>query len=49
MFISGPDAFIHAQAGALLVVVDTNRPDMVENRQLLDACNRVAVIDHHRI
>ena len=48
VFISGPDAFIHAQAGALLVVVDTNRPDMVENRQLLDACNRVAVIDHHR-
>ena len=48
VFISGPDAFIHAQPGALLVVVDTNRPELVENRQLLDACNRVAVIDHHR-
>ena len=48
VFISGPDAFLHAQHGALLVVVDTNRPDMVENRQLLDSCNRVAVIDHHR-
>ena len=36
------------QAGDLLVVVDTTRPDLVENRQLLDACNRVAVIDHHR-
>ena len=48
VFISGPDAFLHAQPGALLVVVDTNRPDMVENRQLLDSCNRVAVIDHHR-
>ncbi|MDE7011348.1 MAG: DHH family phosphoesterase [Oscillospiraceae bacterium] len=47
-FVSGPDAFVHAQAGALLVVVDTNRPDLVEHRQLLDACNRVAVIDHHR-
>lgn len=47
-FISGSDAFIHAQPGALLVVVDTNRPDMVESRQLLDSCNRVAVIDHHR-
>ena len=32
----------------LLVVVDTNRPDMVENPQLLESCNRVAVIDHHR-
>ena len=48
VFISGADAFLHAQPGALLVVVDTNRPDMVESRQLLDACNRVAVIDHHR-
>ncbi len=47
-FISGNDAFIMAQAGALLVVVDTNRPDFVESQQLLDTCNRVAVIDHHR-
>lgn len=48
VFISGADAFLHARPGALLVVVDTNRPDMVESRQLLDSCNRVAVIDHHR-
>lgn len=47
-FISGTDAFIQLQSGALLVVVDTNRPDFVESEQLLDACNRVAVIDHHR-
>ena len=24
-FVSGPDAFIHARPGALLVIVDTNR------------------------
>lgn len=48
VFISGTDAFIQSQASALLVVVDTNRPDLVESEQLLDACNRVAVIDHHR-
>ena len=48
VFVSGPDAFLHAQAGALLVVVDTNRPELVENRQLLDACNPVAGHDHHR-
>ncbi len=49
VFISGQDAFVYAQPGALLVVVDTNRPDLVENRQLLEACShRVAVIDHHR-
>ena len=47
-FLSGNDAFIMARSGALLVVVDTNRPDFVESEQLLDACNRVAVIDHHR-
>ncbi|MBQ2829442.1 MAG: DHH family phosphoesterase [Oscillospiraceae bacterium] len=48
VFTSGNDAFISAQPGALLVVVDTNRPEMVESEPLLDACNRVAVIDHHR-
>ncbi|MBE7008228.1 MAG: DHH family phosphoesterase [Ruminococcaceae bacterium] len=47
-FIGGNDAFIMARSGALLVVVDTNRPDFVESEALLDACNRVAVIDHHR-
>ena len=47
-FISGGDAFLRVSPGALLIVVDTNRPDFVESRQLLDACNRVAVIDHHR-
>jgi len=47
-FISGSDAFIMARSGALLVVVDTNRPDFVESESLLDAVNRVAVIDHHR-
>ncbi len=47
-FISGDTAFLHAQATTLLVVLDTNRPDSVENEQLLDSCTRVAVIDHHR-
>ena len=47
-FISGNDAFIMARSGALLVVVDTNRPDFVESESLLDAVNRVAVIDQHR-
>ena len=47
-FISGSEAYLHAKPAALLVVVDTNRPEMVESQQLLDICNRVAVIDHHR-
>ena len=48
VFITGSEAFIKAQSGALLVVVDTNRPGSVESEQLLETCNRVAVIDHHR-
>ena len=48
VFISGGEAFLKMQPGALLIVVDTNRPDLVENQQLLESCNRVAVIDHHR-
>ena len=42
------DAFLKMRPGALLIVVDTNRPDLVESQQLLESCNRVAVIDHHR-
>ena len=48
VFISGNDASVKMRPGALLVVVDTNRPDLVESHQVLEACNRVAVIDHHR-
>ena len=48
VFISGGDAFLRVQPGTLLVVVDTNRPESVESEALLETCNRVAVIDHHR-
>ena len=48
VLISPAEALSNIRQGALLVVVDTNRPDMVESRQLLETCNRVAVIDHHR-
>ena len=48
VFTSGSDAFLKMRPGALVIVVDTNRPDMVECPQLLESSNRVAVIDHHR-
>ena len=48
VFLTPTEAFLQMRADTLLVVVDTNRPDMVENPQLLESCNRVAVIDHHR-
>ena len=48
VFIGGGDAFLRVQPGTLMVVVDTNRPASVESESLLETCNRVAVIDHHR-
>ena len=47
-FITPQEAMLQADGRSLLVVVDTNRPEQVEDKNLLDACNRVAVIDHHR-
>ena len=48
LFISGEDALLAADSRSLLIVVDTNRPDQVESRALLESITRVAVIDHHR-
>ncbi|MCI8811101.1 MAG: DHH family phosphoesterase [Oscillibacter sp.] len=48
VFVPPGEAFVKMRPGALLIIVDTNRPDLVESPQILDACNRVAVIDHHR-
>ena len=42
------EAMLRADSRSLLVVVDTNRPEQVQYRELLDSCNKVAVIDHHR-
>jgi c-di-AMP phosphodiesterase-like protein len=46
--IDPTEALLKAHSGSLLIVVDTNRPDMAESPQLLEACSRIAVIDHHR-
>ena len=48
LFISGQDALIEADNRSLLIVVDTNRPEQVECKPLLESISRVAVIDHHR-
>lgn len=47
-FLTPQEAILHADSHTLLVVVDTNRPEQVENQELLESCTRVAVIDHHR-
>lgn len=48
-FISPQEALLRSDGRTLLVVVDTNRPEQVEYADLLTACNRVAVVDHHRV
>ncbi len=48
VFISGQDALLLCDNRSTLVVVDTNRPDQVEFRPLLEAVPRVCVVDHHR-
>lgn len=46
--VSPQEAIMKADRNTLLIIVDTNRPEQVEDQSLLLACNRVAVIDHHR-
>ncbi len=48
VFISGQEAMVQADSRSTLVVVDTNRPDQVEHKPLLEAVPRVCVVDHHR-
>ena len=48
VFISGQEALLQADNRSILIVVDTNRPDQVESRSLLEAISKVCVIDHHR-
>ena len=48
VFLSGQDALLMADNRSILVVVDTNRPDQVECKPLLEAISKVCVVDHHR-
>lgn len=48
VFISGQEAMLLCDNRSTLVIVDTNRPDQVEYKPLLEAIPRVCVIDHHR-
>ena len=47
-FISGQEAMLLCDNHSILVVVDTNRPDQVEFKPLLEAISKVCVVDHHR-
>jgi len=48
VFISGQDALLQCDNRSILIVVDTNRPDQVEFKPLLEAISKICVVDHHR-
>ena len=47
-FISGQEALVLCDNHSTLIVVDTNRPDQVECKPLLESISKVCVVDHHR-
>ena len=49
VFLTPQELPTKVEPGTLLVVVDTSRPEQVEVPTLLSLCERVAVIDHHRV
>ena len=48
VFITGQEAMVLCDNRSLLVVVDTNRPDQVEYKPLLETVTKICVVDHHR-
>ena len=48
VFISAQEALVKCDNRSTLVVVDTNRPDQVESKALLESISRVCLVDHHR-
>ena len=48
VFVSPASLLLPPDKKTLLIVVDTNNPDYVESSEVLDTCNNVVVIDHHR-
>lgn len=48
MFIPEEEALQLLDEDSVLVVVDTNRPSMVEGPRLLDVAKTIVVLDHHR-
>lgn len=47
-FITSEKAKTMADKDSLLIVLDTHRPSMVQCPELLEVCERVVIIDHHR-
>lgn len=48
LFISHEQALAMTDPSTALVIVDTNRPSLMECRELLDKTGTIVVLDHHR-
>ena len=48
MFISGEDAKEMVDGNTVLVVVDCDRPSILDEPELLELCKTIVVFDHHR-
>ena len=48
VFVGGQEALLLCDSHSVLIVVDTNRPDQVEFRPLLESIPKICVVDHHR-
>lgn len=47
-FVTSEKAKTLADKDSLLIVLDTHRPSMVQCPELLEICERIVIIDHHR-
>lgn len=47
-FCDSQQAILNTEKNTLLIVVDTHSPKLCESIDLLESCQRVVVIDHHR-
>jgi len=48
MFSTNEQALIEANENTLVIVVDTHRPSITQCPKLLEICNKIVVVDHHR-
>lgn len=48
-FIKSDRALRMSTPNSLLIVVDVNRPGLVESKELLDSMSNIVIIDHHRL
>ena len=49
VFVSPKEAMSHITDKTLLIIVDTQSESRIESKAVLDACEQVIVIDHHRM